>query len=78
MNFCWKQASRDKRLKEIPAASASSVLKMSQSFVCCTVKGIEDTALPLWFPTHRVKGPSDRRQLRSKDWERRSKQLLCV
>lgn len=76
--FMLEASQQGKRLKEIPAASASGVLKMRQTFVCCAVKGLEDTALPLWFQMRRVKGPFDRRQLRRKDWERRSKQLLCL
>ena len=53
-------------MKEIPMASVSRVLKMGQALACYAMKGLEDTALLLWFQACRVKGLYDRRQLRGK------------
>lgn len=43
MNACWKQASWEKQVKEIPMASVSRALKMGQAFACYVVKGLEDS-----------------------------------
>lgn len=42
----------------------SVILKMGLAFACYAMKGLEDTALFLWFQACRVKGLFDRRQLR--------------
>jgi len=64
MNVCWKQASWEEQVKEIPMASVSGVLKMGQAFACYAVKGVEAASLLLWFQACRVKGLFGREQLR--------------
>lgn len=50
---------------------------MGQALVCRAMKGLEDTDSLLWFQACRVKGLSDRRQLRGKA-ERGEANSCCV
>lgn len=68
MNVCWKQASWKKQVKDTYGFSIKGV-KDGSSFcmLCYAMKGLEDTALLLWFQACKVKGLFDRKQLREEE-----------